>query len=162
MDTEIKVRTGTPEDVHKMMDIALMACQENAVTKADPQKLLRDIWPALNLDHGIVGIIGDDPIEAAILLRIEPFWYGSDDEPCLLERAIFVAPDYRSAKGGRARLLCEWAKGASRELNMPLVIGVLSNERTEAKSRLYARQFGEPAGVYFIYGARTGAAGKMA
>lgn len=160
--TDIRVRTGRPDDVHRVMDIALMACEENAVTKASPEKLLRDIWPALNLDHGIVGIIGEDPIEAAILLKMEPFWYGDDDEICLLERAIFVHPDYRSAKGGRARLLCEWAKNASRTLELPLIIGVLSNERTEAKMKLYMRQFGEPAGVYFIFGARTGSAGKMA
>lgn len=137
-----------------------MACEENAVTKADPQKLLRDIWPALNLDHGVVGIIGTDPIEAAILLRIEPFWYGPDDEPCLLERAIFVHPEYRKGNIGRARLLCDWAKNVSIALDKPLIIGVLSTTRTEAKQRLYEREFGEPAGVYFIYGAKTGV-GKM-
>ena len=162
IERSIKVRTGRPSDIDGLMHIALMACEENAVTAADPHKLLRDIWPALNLDHGIVGIIGDDPIEAAILLKTEPFWYAPDDQLCLLERAIFVHPEYRSAKGGRARLLCEWAKNASKELEMPLIIGVLSSERTEAKMRLYMRQFGEPAGMYFIYGARTGSAGKMA
>ena len=159
--TEISVRVGTPKDIDAMMGIAVMACEENAVTKADPTKLLRDIWPALNLDHGVVGIIGQNPIEAAILLRTELFWYASDDQLCLLERAIFVHPEYRSAKGGRARLLCEWAKTASDLLQMPLVIGILSNDRTEAKMRLYMRQFGEPAGMYFIHGARTGGAGKM-
>ena len=117
-----------------MMAVAIAACQENAVTRADPGKLLRDIWPALNRDHGRVGIIGNGQIEAAILLQIQPFWYGADDEPCLLERAIFVAPEYRSAKVGRARLLCEWAKQASDTLEMQAVIGVLSNDRTEAKN----------------------------
>lgn len=156
--TDIKVRIGTPSDIDPMMAIAVAACQENALTRADPGKLLRDIWPALNRDHGLVGIIGNGQIEAAILLQIQPFWYGADDEPCLLERAIFVHPEYRSAKVGRARLLCEWAKQASDTLEMPLVIGVLSNDRTEAKMRLYMRQFGQPAGMYFIWNGRTGGA----
>ena len=107
MDMDIKVRAGTPTDIHPMMSIALMACEENAVTQADPRKLLAEIWPALNLDKGIVGIIGEDPIEAAILLRVDNFWYGADDQKCLLERAIFVHPDFRISSVGRARLLCE-------------------------------------------------------
>ena len=158
IEQPIKVRTGTPEDIDPMMAVALAACEENAVTRADPTKLLRDIWPALHRDHGIVGIIGQEQIEAAILLRIEPFWYGADDEPCLLERAIFVHPDFRGAKQGRARILCEWAKGAALSLELPLIIGVLSTIRTEAKMRLYQRQFGEPAGVYFIFNGKTGGA----
>jgi hypothetical protein len=43
-------------------------------------------------------------------------------------------------------------------MGMPLLIGVLSNSRTEAKIRLYKRHFGEPAGAYFLYNARTGEA----
>ena len=158
MSDTIKVRTGRPDDVDAMMEIALMACEENAVTRADPGKLLRDIWPALNLDHGIVGIIGHDPIEAAILLKTEPFWYAPDDAPCLIERAIYVHPNYRVSPVGRARLLCEWAKDVSRTLELPLIIGILSSHRTEAKVRLYQRQFGEPAGVYYIFNGRTGGA----
>ena len=141
-----------------MMAIAIAACEENAVTRADPHKLLRDLWPALNRDHGIVGIIEGKQIEAAILLRIEPFWYASDDQPCLIERAIFVHQDFRSAKGGRARLLCEWAKQAAETLEMPLIIGILSSLRTEAKVKLYERQFGNPAGAYWIWNGRTGGA----
>ena len=36
------------------------------------------------------------------------------------------------------------------------MIGVLSNHRTEAKVRLYERQFGKPSGAFFLYNARTG------
>jgi hypothetical protein len=42
------------------------------------------------------------------------------------------------------------------KLSVPLAIGVLSNSRTEAKIRLYERVFDSPAGVYFLYGAKTG------
>lgn len=151
-----QVRTGTPDDVHPMMDLALSACEENGLTNPDPMKLLSEIWASLNLVHGIVGIIGQpgEAIEAAILLRVEPLWYSSDLS--VVERAIFVAPEYRAAKGGRAARLCDFAKKVSSELSYPLVIGILSSQRTEAKVRLYERAFGRPSGAYWIVGGSTG------
>ena len=150
------VRIGTPDDVHPMMDLAMQACDDNGFVDPNPQKLLAEIWPALNLHDGLVGIIQDEGnrLEGAILLRIGTMWYS--DAPVLEEKAIFISPDYRSAKGGRARRLCEFSKRMSDELDLPLVIGVLSNHRTEAKVRLYERQFGKPSGAFFLYNAKTG------
>lgn len=153
----LNVRIGTPEDVHPMMDLAMQACDENGFVDPNPQKLLAEIWPALNLDDGIVGIIQDEGggLEGAILLRIGTMWYS--DAKVLEEKAIFIHPDYRNAKGGRARRLCEFSKKTADELGIPLIIGVLSNHRTEAKVRLYERQFGKPSGAFFLYNAQTGA-----
>jgi hypothetical protein len=81
-------------------------------------------------------------------------WYS--DNLVLEEKAIFIHPEYRSARGGRARRLCEFSKHAADTLNIPLIIGVLSNHRTEAKVRLYERQFGKPSGAFFLYNATTG------
>jgi hypothetical protein len=81
-------------------------------------------------------------------------WYSDAD--VLEEKAIFVDPEYRSAKGGRARRLCEFSKQVSDKLGIPLIIGVLSNHRTEAKVKLYERQFGKPSGAFFLYNAQTG------
>jgi hypothetical protein len=156
MFEDFGVRIGTPDDVHPMMDLAMQACDENGFVNPNPQKLLAEIWPALNLNDGLVGIIQDesDQLEGAILLRIGTMWYS--DTPVLEEKAIFIHPNYRSAKGGRARRLCEFSKKASDQLEIPLIIGVLSNHRTEAKVRLYERQFGRPSGAFFLYNARTG------
>jgi hypothetical protein len=150
------VRIGNDRDVDGMMALALAACEENGLTNPNPMKLLAEIWAGLTRDHGIVGIIGapGQQLEAAILLRAESLWYS--DEPSLVERAIFVHPDYRSAKGGRARKLCEFAKHAANLLELPLVIGILSSQRTESKVRLYERQFGRPSGAYWIVGGMTG------
>lgn len=152
--TDIVVRTGNASDIHPVMRQALAACEENSLTTVNPTKLLGEVWASLNLDNGIMGLVGVDPIEAGILLRVEPLFYS--DEKCLLERAIFVNPNYRKG-GGRAKLLCEWAKKAAADLGLPLVIGILTSQRVEAKIRLYTRQFGEPSGAYWIYGAKTGA-----
>jgi len=140
----------------------MQACDENGFVDPNPQKLLAEIWPALNLHDGLVGIIQDEGnwLEGAILLRIGTMWYS--DAPVLEEKAIFISPDYRSAKGGRARRLCEFSKRMSDELDLPLVIGVLSNHRTEAKVRLYERQFGKPSGAFFLYNAKTGSYPKAA
>ena len=151
MTENLTIRTGKPEDVDAMMHIAMLACDENGMSNPDPQKLLGEIWSSLILHRGIIGIIGD-PIEAAVLLRIEPLWYSSDDDLSLIERAVFVHPDFRAAKGGRARLLIEWSREVAREMGLTLYMGILSDSpRTEAKVRLYRRQFGDPSGAYWVY-----------
>jgi hypothetical protein len=156
MRNNLGVRIGTPEDVHGVMQLALSASSENGFVSPNPEKMLRDIWPALNLDRGLLGVIGNtgEKLEGAVLLRVGSMWY-SDDE-VLEEKAIFIDPRYRSAKGGRARRLCEFSKHVADNLGIPLIIGVLSNHRTEAKVRLYERQFGKPSGAFFLYGATTG------
>jgi len=162
MMNEPAVRVGTPADVDDIMELALAACKENGFVNPNPMKLLEQIWAALNRDHGVVGIIGEpgEKPEGAILLRVVSMWYS--DEQILEEKAIFIHPDYRSAKGGRARRLCEFAKQISDGLGIPLLIGVLSDHRTEAKVRLYERQFGEPSGAFFLYNAQTGAFSEAA
>lgn len=156
MSDKLTVRIGTPKDVDDIMNLALSACDENGFVDPNPLKLLQEIWPALHLDRGVVGIIGQEgaQVEGAILLRIGTMWYS--DLEVLDEKAIFIHPEYRSAKGGRARKLCEFAKQVADSLGIPLVIGVLSNHRTEAKVRLYERQFGKSCGAFWLYGAKTG------
>jgi GNAT superfamily N-acetyltransferase len=156
MTDDLVIRIATPSDVDEVMQIALSACDENGFVNPNPIKLLSEIWPALNRDKGLVGVIGkpNGIIEGAILLRVGAMWYS--DEEVLEEKAIFIHPDYRSAKGGRARRLCEFGKQVADGLGIPLIIGVLSNNRTEAKVRMYQRTFGVPSGAFFLYGAHTG------
>lgn len=156
MTNDLGVRIGGPEDVDAIMELAMSACSENGFVVPSPQKLLHEIWPALNLDQGVLGVIGapGEKMEGAVLLRIGSMWYSED--PVVEEKAIFIHPDYRSAKGGRARRLCQFSKQVADNLGIPLIIGVLSNHRTAAKVRLYERQFGKPSGAFFLYGATTG------
>lgn len=156
MDEKLAVRVGDPNDVDAMMDLALQACDENGFVNPNPVKLLEQIYPALMQDRGLVGIIGNkgEKIEGAVLLRVSKMWYS--DQDVLEEKAIFIHPEYRSAKGGRARRLVEFSKEVSDYLKIPLIIGVLSNHRTEAKVRLYERQFGKASGAFFLYNAQTG------
>ena len=146
------VRVATPDEVDAVMELALMGCAENQAQPHNPAKVLQDVWAALNLDHGIVGVIGPpgaQPLEGAVLLRIGTMWY--TDAAHIEERAIFVHPQFRGARGGRAARLAEFAMDTADRLGLPLSIGVLSDHRTAAKVRLYRRILGEPDGAYWIY-----------
>lgn len=154
--TDIAVQIAGPEDLDDLMALALLACAENGFLNPSTAKFATEMWPALHRDHGICGIIRntEGKIEGFVVLRVGSMWY-SDDQ-VVEEKVLFVHPDCRSAKGGRATKLTDFSKKVADGLGVPLLIGFLSNSRTQAKSRLYTRQFGERAGEFFLYGARTG------
>ena len=152
---EIHVRTATPADENAIMELARLLNNENGVFKMNEDKVRDIVRSSLYLHGGIVGVIGSaDRIEGMVLLRVSQYWYS--DAHFLEEMFVYVHPDFRAAKGGRARKLVEFAKQASEKLGLPLMIGILSNSRTDAKTRLYERQFGTPAGAFFLYGVKTG------
>jgi GNAT superfamily N-acetyltransferase len=142
--------------MQEIMQLSIAAAKENGFLNANTVLLAKAIWPALNQDHGLVGCIGEPRgiIEGMVVLHTGTLYYS--DEPCLEEKVVFVRPEFRSAKGGRARQLCEFSKRMADSLSLPLLIGICSNERTKGKVRLYERIFGPPAGAYFLYGTKTG------
>lgn len=148
---DLQIRLATPDDVHTIMKLAILGCEEAGISNLNQMMLLEDVWPALNVDGGLVGVIGKPggEIEGFVLLRTGTRWYSNN--LIIEEKLIFVHPDYRNAKGGRARRLCEFSQKAADALGLPLIIGVLSDIRTEAKIRMYERQFGKQTGAYWVY-----------
>lgn len=105
---------------------------------------------AFSREGAIIGVIGtSDNIEGAIYLLIGEFWYSTDKH--LEEFFNFVRPEHRKSK--HAQGLIAFAKELSDD-SLPLLIGVISTERTAAKVRLYRRQLGEPIGAFFFYNNR--------
>jgi N-acetylglutamate synthase-like GNAT family acetyltransferase len=155
-DSPITVRVATPADLEEIMKLAVEAAKENGFLEASHTLLLKAIWGPINQDHGIIGCIGAPgaKVEGMIVLSIGKIFYS--DTECIEERTVYVRPEYRSAKGGRAKKLVEFGKSVADSIDLPLLIGVLSHERTKAKCKLYERMFGPPAGNYWIYKARTG------
>lgn len=147
------VRIGTPDDVHPLMDLLMEGHHENGFVDANPLKMLNDLWAALTLERGIVGVIGipGQAPEALIVLRIGNVSYS--DAEVIEEKILYVRKDCRKSR--HARLLASFAKATSDKLGLPLLIGVLSNHRTKTKVVMYERMFGEPAGAFFLYNART-------
>jgi hypothetical protein len=155
MSEEIKVRIAVPEDEAELMRLAMAVFHENGLFDADYEKILGMIRPALYLWEGICGVIGPiGALEGGVLLRFSQLWYGNTKY--VEEKCLFVDDKYRKERGGRANKLCEFSKQVSDSLELPLVIGVMSNTRTRAKMRMYERHFGEPAGTFFLYKAKTG------
>jgi len=155
-EPELTIRLATTADMDEVMKLAMSACEDNGFLNASAELLAREIWPALCLDHGLFPVIGEPggKIEGGILLRVGSMWYSH--EIVVEEKSLFLYPQFRSAKGGRARKLCEFSKQVADALGLPLLIGVLSNTRTEGKVRMYRRIFGEPSGAFFLYGKQTG------
>lgn len=153
--TEPLVRTAQPDDEDGIMVLARMIHQEIGMFNLNEDKVRNTIRPLLHKHLGIVGVVGPkDNLEAMILLRVANNWYS--DTPFLEEMSVYVRPEFRNATISRVQKMIEFAKKAADGLDLPLMIGVLSNQRTNAKVELYEKHFGDPAGAFFIYGAKTG------
>jgi len=142
-----EVRLAVPADEDKIVAMITMLHDENGLFPLSERKV-RDYMQRAFLGQGaMIGVIGDvgDPV-ASIYLGIEQPYYS--DTWYLNEAWNFVHPDYR--KPGYAKKLLEWAKAGAKTLDIPLMIGIVSNHRTEAKIRLYERQL-EKAGAFFVW-----------
>lgn len=149
------VRIAGPEDLDGIMRLAHLVWEENGMHDFNTTKVLTQLWPALMREGAICGVIGDpgEELTGVTLLRVATTWYG--DSRHLEEMVVFTHPEYRKF-GRRAQKLCAFAKQAAESLGLPLHISVLSTTRTDAKVGLYERQFGTPAGAFFLYNVKTG------
>jgi len=150
----ISVRVGTLDDLDQVMRLAQMMHEEIGITSFNPSLVLPGIYSALQQERGLMGVIGPigGELEGAVLLTIGKLFYSDDD--VLEEKGVFIRPDLRMAKGGRAGKLCDFCKQAADALEMPLMIGIQNDVRTEGKRRLYERKFGAPVGFQFLYDPR--------
>jgi hypothetical protein len=149
--TELVTRIANVGDLDDVMELALTLADENAMVPPSKLKILNVIWAALHREGALVGLVGppDGKPQGFVLMRVAPPWYG--DEVIIEECGIFVHPEWRQAKGGRATLLYKLCKQVSERMKTKLLIGVLSRHRTESKVRYYERHFGAQAGAYYIY-----------
>jgi hypothetical protein len=82
------------------------------------------------------------------MLSIACFWY--TDKQHLEEFLMYVDPNYRKGSPRHGLALVNWAKAQVPKTGLPLLTGILSNHRTEAKCRLYRRSLPR-IGEYFFY-----------
>ena len=152
---DVYVRVAEPDDESGILELARLVHHENGLFDLNEAKVVAMLRPALYRMRGICGVIGEkDKLTGVILLRVSNYWYS--DTEFLEEMCVFVHPEHRHAVGGRASKLIEFAKKAADTLGMPLMIGVLSNDRTNAKIAMYERHFGPQAGAFFLHNAQTG------
>lgn len=148
-----RVRQADVGDEEELIGLCRALHDENALFPMSERKVRDILRRAFDRNGGVIGVVGKGRIEGAICLTLSTQWYA--DEWYIEELFNYVYPEFR--RSSNARDLIAFAKMVSGELELPLLIGVLSNTRTAAKVRMYQHQLGKPAGAFFLHGAVTGA-----
>lgn len=157
------VRFAEPIDENQIRLLLTLAHAENSVFKADINKveffmrrfLFTRFLPSNDTGvRGFFGVIGPlgGTLEALTMVSLSCQWYTS--EPYLEEYLLYVHPEYRTKLGfdnkGHAAKLIDFLIGLADQMNLPLLTGILSQTRMEAKCRLYRRKF-TPIGQFFLH-----------
>lgn len=151
------VRKAQPEEADDIMAMCHALWKENGQFSFSETKVKAKLDDAFNRRGAIIGVIGKPgKLEGSICVHISDYFYTDDYH--LGELWNYVWPEYR--KSNNAKDLIRFGMRCSDEIGIPLLIGVVSNERTVAKLKLYQRILGEPAGGFFIH--RPASAGTKA
>ena len=158
------VRTAMPDDHRDIWRLFLQGHNENGIFSLAPEKVqwfmtralaphtipVGDIGP-----RGVIGVIGSvgGTLEGVVFVTLGEFWYSLDKH--IEEFLVYVDPECR--KSNHAHALIDWMKEQVEMTGLPLMTGIISNERTEAKCRLYRRML--PKIGEFFYLAPKGSAG---
>lgn len=144
------VRLATKADEPQLMALCHSLHEENGLGQMNEEMVREMLSRAFEKRGGIIGVIdGPKGIEAATMLLITHVWY--DEHYHLEELFVHVLPEYRHSSHHND--LIEFNKTGSDSLKLPLVTGILTNQRLEAKVRLYQRRLGYPSGAIFVYNA---------
>jgi hypothetical protein len=141
------VRLATSDDANGIMDLLALMHEENGLFEMDYDAVRDMVTNVVSGKNGIIGVIdGENELEGAVCLVIDKLWYARTW--CLNDVFNFVGPKYR--RSTRAKSLISFAKNYSDMVGIPLLMGIVSNVRTEAKIKLLERQM-RKAGAFFIY-----------
>lgn len=142
------IRLAEVDDIPSLMALTRLAAAEDAQHPYDSDKVFNVVRRHYEKTGGLIAVAGPkgEPIRGYLIMIIDEIWYSPDYQ--LLELSLFVDPEHRRTT--IAKQLMTFSKQASEGLALDLTIGVLSNDRTAAKVRLYQRQF-QTAGAYFLY-----------
>lgn len=148
-----RVRVAVEADFPQLMELCKSLHEENGVANVDWPGVASKLMQGIAQQQAMIGVIGDvGAIEGAIYMQISSFWYSKDI--MLEELFTYVLPAFR--RSNNAKALLEFGKGCTLRFNVPLLIGIISNQRTREKIRLYSRRLGPPSGAFFLVGKQTG------
>ena len=150
------VRKATPFDAPEIWRLFLQTHRENGLFSLAPQKVTSFMDRALHPERiplndlgprAQIGVIGPQgKLEAVVFVLVSSFWYSDDMH--LEELLVYVDPEYRKSRHAVACI--GWMKGLSDSLQIPLITGIISKERTAAKIRLYDRMLPR-IGAFYLY-----------
>lgn len=150
------VRKAIAADIPEIWRLFLMAHRENGVFNLAPNKvdyfLNRAIYPDQVMSNdtgprGQIAVIGSPGrLEAIVFIILGSFWYS--DEIHLEELLVYVDPEYRVSE--HAKNCIDWMKRTADGLDVKLLTGIISKDRTQAKMRLYDRYLPR-IGAFYLY-----------
>ena len=160
-----EVRLATMRDAASLLELMRKAHEEQPIAPFCDASVQRTISAAIQSTSGKKGIIGvidgKNGIEGYILAFITPWWFSDEAKPSgwrLEELTNFVHPDHR--QGAHAKHLIQFAKWAAENINLILIMGIMTNGRLSSKIRLYERQV-TPFGGLFFHNATEGSLAEM-
>jgi hypothetical protein len=157
------VRIAKPADKQELWRLFLQGFRENGLFKLAPDKvewfmdrcIFHEHIPAWDTGpRGAIGVIGPvGALEAAVFVTLGSYWYTHDKH--IEEFIVYTDPECRKSR--HAAALLEWMKNQVEVTQLPLITGIMSNDRTEAKCALYRRKF-QKIGEFFYAGPKGSAA----
>ena len=139
------VRVAIPSDENEIMRSMRAAFEEQPIFPLDEQRMRDRIRMCTQRKGGVVGVIdGPKGIEGYLIAVLSQYWY--TDAWHLEELSNFVHPDYR--RSTHAKDLISFAKWFAEQMSVPLIMGILSTQRLDAKIRLYQRQVKHVGAVF--------------
>lgn len=156
MTSPSTVRIALPEDAQEIWRLFLQGHKENGIFTLAPEKVQWFLHRVLHPEfipvgdtgpRGVIGVIGPvGSLEGLVFLTIGSYWYSNDLH--LEEYIIYTDPEHR--KSHHVQALIEWMKNQVEITNLPLVTGIISNIRTEAKCRLYRRMLPKIGEFFYV------------
>ncbi len=150
------VRIAGPEDFQEIYRLFLQGHNENGLFTLAPKKvewfmtraLMPEVIPLGDTGpRGCIGVIGPvGHLEALVFVTIGDYWYSEDKH--IEEFLVYVDPEYR--RSDHADALLDWMKEQVEVTGIPLMTGIISNHRTEAKCRLYRRNLPKMGEFFFL------------
>lgn len=150
------VRTAVPDDYQEIWRLFLQNHRENGLFQPSPRKVQwllnrvlcpESIPPGDTGTRGVIGVIGPvGGLEAIVFVTISEYWYSTEKH--IEEFMVYVDPECR--KSEHAIALVQWMKDQTEDTGLPLLTGVMSNHRTEAKCRLYRRMMPKIGELFMV------------
>jgi GNAT superfamily N-acetyltransferase len=141
------VRFAVPADEDKIISMISMLHDENGLFPLSADRVRAYMQRYFRKEGALIGVVGEpgEPVGSIYLEIGQPYY---SESFYLNEAWNFVHPDHR--RSDYAKKLLGWAKDMSEQMKLPLMVGIVSNHRTEAKVRLYEKQL-EKAGAFFVW-----------
>lgn len=150
------VRLALPDDAKEIWRLFLQGHKENGLFTLAPEKVTWFLSRALMPEtipigdtgpRGVIGVIGPiGSLEGLVFLTIGQYWYSNDYH--LEEYIIYTDPEHR--RSYHVQALVQWMKDQVEIQQMPLMTGIISNYRTEAKCRLYRRMLPKIGEFFYL------------